>query len=318
MKIPNFLSGLLGKKGQRVGWFAVCIKAGGVFFAHVAPGDKPKVLLCGFQAAEKVSPAMLEKLRREKRIGKFQFTTLLAPNEYQLLLLDAPNVKPDEMKAAIRWKIKDSLNYLIDDATVDLLRIPVPKENYERPQSLYAVAAHNNTIRKVEELFESAKMDLNVIDIPEMAQRNVAALFEEGAKGLALLALDDSGGLLTFTSGGELYLARRIEVTPDQLQPSNPERREQYLERLELELQRSMDYFTRQFSYVPVRRLLLSAPAQLNLATELADSLDVPVEELHLGAVMDISAARQLADSDFAAGALHVIGAALRHERREL
>jgi MSHA biogenesis protein MshI len=322
MKIPDFfygLSGLLGKKGQRVGWFAVCIKAGGVYFAHVTQGgSKPRVQMCAFHPVDKVTPQILERLRRDARIADFQFTTLLAPGEYQMQLLDAPNVKADEMKAAIRWRIKDSLSYLIDDATIDLLKIPPNKEGGERPQSLYAVAAHNNTIKKIEALFESAKIDLNVIDIPEMAQRNVAALFEEEGRGLALLAPDDGSFLLTFTSGGELYLARRIEITQGQLQSANEGQREQSLERLELELQRSMDYFGRQFSHISVRRLLVAAPPGLNLVGELAGNLDLPVEQLDLAQGLDISAVPKLTDGEFAAHALHAIGAALRHERREL
>jgi MSHA biogenesis protein MshI len=320
MNIPGFLSGLLGKRSQRVGWFAVSIKAGGVYFAHVTQGGgKPRVQMCAFHPVDKVTPQILERLRRDARIGDFQFTTLLAPGDYQMLPLDAPNVKPDEMKAAIRWKIKDSLNYLIDDATIDLLKIPANKEGGERPQSLYAVAAHNNTIRKIEALFESAKIDLNVIDIPEMAQRNIAALFEEEGRGLALLAPDDGGFLLTFTCDGELYLTRRIEIMPNQLRDSNESQREQYLERLELELQRSMDYFGRQFSHISVRRLLVAAPPGLNLATELAGNLDVPVEQLDLAQGLDVGTApKLLADGEFAAAALHAIGAALRHERREL
>ena len=319
MKLPGFLSNLFSQNSQRVGWFAICINARGVHFAHVKLGGiKPQVLVCAFYPVENATPAVLEKLRKDARIADFQFTTLLAPGEYQMLLLDAPNVHADEMKAAIRWRVKDSLNYLIDDATIDVLKIPPNKAGGERPQSMYAVAVPNNTIRKLEALFEKAKIDLNVIDVPEMAQRNIAALFEEGERGLALLALDDNGGLLTFTCGGELYLARRIEITLGQLQGSDESQRQQHLERLELELQRSMDYFGRQYSYIPVARLLVSAPEQLGLVALLSPSLDVPVEQLDLAQALDIGAVPELAHSEYAVRALLPLGAALRHERRVL
>jgi MSHA biogenesis protein MshI len=319
MKIPGFLSNLFNRSGQRIGWFAICVNTNGVHFAHVKlGGSKPQVRACAFLPANNVTPAMLEKLRKDARIADFQFTTLLAPGDYQMLLLDAPNVQPDEMKAAIRWRVKDSLNYLVDDATIDVLRIPVHKEGVERPQSLYAVAVPNNTIRKLEALFEKAKIDLNVIDIPEMAQRNIAALFEEKERGLALLAFDDNGGLLTFTCGGELYLARRIEVTLGQLQNADEGSRQQHIERLELELQRSMDYFGRQYSYISVARLLISAPEQLDLVALLTSSLDVSVEQLDLAQVLDISAVPELRNSEYAVRALLPLGAALRHESRVL
>ncbi len=319
MKIPGLLSSLFKRSNQRVGWFAICVNTSGVHFAHVKLTDgKPQVLMCTFYPENNVTPAMLEKLRKEARIGDFQFTTLLAPSEYQMLLLDAPNVQPDELKAAIRWRVKDLLNYLIDDATIDVLRIPAHKTGGERPQSLYAVAAHNNAIRRHEALFERAKIDLNVIDIPEMAQRNIAALFEEDELGLALLAIDDNGGLITFTSGGELYLARRIEITLGQLQNTDENTRRQHQERLELELQRSMDFFSHQYSYIPVARLLVSAPEQFGLAALLSPNLEVPVEQLDLSQAFDISAVPELANSEFAVRSFLSLGAALRHERRVL
>ena len=319
MRIPGFLSNLFNRSGQRIGWFAICINANGVHFAHVKlAGGRPQVQVCAFHPANDVTPALLEKLRKDARIADFQFTTLLAPGEYQMLLLDAPNVQPNEMKAAIRWRVKDSLNYLVDDATLDVLRIPANKSGGERPQSLYAVAVHNNTIRKLEALFDRAKIDLNVIDIPEMAQRNIAALFEEGERGLALLAFDDGGGLLTFTCDGELYLARRIEITLEQLQDADESVRQQHLERLELELQRSMDYFGRQHSYISVKRLLVAAPERLGLVAQLAHSLDVPVEQLDLAQVLDISAVPELMNSEYVVRALLPLGAALRHEKRVL
>lgn len=319
MKIPDILSSLFGRSRQRVGWFAICVTANGVHFAHIKlMGSKAQVLVCAYHELNGVTSAALEKLRKDLRIADYQFTTLLAPGEYQMLLLDAPNVHADEMKSAIRWRIKDSLNYLIDDATIDVLKIPANKDAGERPQSLYAVAVPNNTVRKIESLFEKARIELNVIDIPEMAQRNIAALFEEDGRGLALLAFDDSGGLLTFTSGGELYLARRIEITLAQLQDGDESVRQQNLERLELELQRSMDYFGRQYSHISLARLLISAPEQLGLVSLLAHSMDLPVEQLDLAQVFDIRTVPALRDSEFAARAFFPLGAALRHERRVL
>lgn len=318
MQIPIF-SSLFHPTRQQAGGFAVCINNNGVYLTQIKRGGAmPQVLVCSFHSASEVTPAMLEKLRKDEHIGEYQFITLLAPGEYQMLLVEAPNVPVDELKTAIRWRIKDSLSYHIDDATVDVLQIPVGKIVGERPQSLYAIAAPNSVIQKRIELFEKARIDLKVIDIPEMAQRNIAELFEQDGHGLALLAFDDNGGMLSFTAGGELYLARRIEISLGQLQDADKNQREQYLERLELELQRSMDYFSRQFHQVSVNRLLISAPDQLGLVERLSPNLDWPVETLDLSQVLDISAIPELADSEYAAHALHALGTALRNERRVL
>lgn len=319
MQIP-ILSNLFSRTTERIGWFAICVNNGGVYFAHLkyAKGKTPRVTVCTFYPEENVTSAVLERLRKDAHISDFQFITLLAPGEYQMLLVEAPNVPVAELKSAIRWRIKDSLSYPVDDATVDVLQIPSGKGGGDRPQSLYAIAATNDTIKKRIAMFEKAKIDLKVIDTPEMAQRNVAILFEETERGLALLAFNDSGGMLTITSGGELYLARNIEITTGQLQDADEGLRQQYLERVELELHRSLDYFGRQFSHILVKRLLVSAPEQLGLVQLLAASLEVPVEQLDLAQVLDISAVPALANSEYVAQAFLALGAALRHERRIL
>ena len=318
MQMP-ILSSLLKPASRNIGWLAVGISDSGVFFVHVhRAGKKPHVTMCTFHAIAGLTSASLEKLRKDAHIGNYQFTTLLAPNEYQMLLVDAPNVPVDELRTAIRWRIKDMLNYHVDDATVDVLQIPATKSGGERPQSLYAVAASNITVRKCIELFEHARIELGVIDVPEMAQRNIAELFEEKGRGLALLTFNDFGALLTFTMNGELYLTRRLDITSGQLQDANERLRQHQMERIELEVQRSLDYFDRQFQHTPVSRLIISAPEKSELVNILSTSLDLPVERMDLARVMDISAIPDLSRSEFVADVLPTLGAALRQERRTL
>ncbi len=318
MEIPQLLS-LFKKRSRDGGWVAVAISKNGVHIAQAKyVGMRPQVTKCAFYPLTEVTAAALERVRKDAQLDASRFTTLLSPNEYQLMMVDAPNVPVDELKTAIRWKIKDSLSYHVDDATIDVLQIPTNKYGGDRPQSLYAVAASNETIRKRIALFERAKIGLSVIDIPEMAQRNIAALFEMEARGLALLTFSDEGGLLTITCDGELFLARRIDIALGQLQDADENLRQQYLDRVELELQRSLDYFDRQFHHIPVSRMLVCAPESLGLERILADNLGLPVERLDLAQGMDIIAVPELADSEYACHALPVLGAALRQERRAL
>lgn len=316
MQIP-YISSLFGPKGHGGGRLAIVLGAHGIYLAKVKlAGAMPHVVRCEYHETGTISAAALEKLRRNADLGGYHFTTLLSQGEYQILLVEAPDVPAEELKTAIRWKIKDSLSYHIDNATVDLLQVPAGKSGAERAQSLYAVAAANDIIQKRMALFEEAKIKLDVIDIPEMAQRNIAALFEQEDRALALLAFDDNGGLLTFTSGGELYLARRIEISAGQLQDANENLREQCRDRVELELQRSLDYFDRQFNHLTVSRVLVSAPESAGLVEFLAAMIGAKVEKLDLQQAMDVSAVPALADSEFAAYALPALGAALRSEGR--
>lgn len=318
MKIP-LVSSLFKTQTRSDGWFAIGLYPHGVYLAKVKfSGAMPQVLRCEYHDIGKVSAASLEKLRREANVTSHAFTTLLAPGEYQMLMVEAPNVPANELKTAIRWKIKDGLNFHVDDATVDVLQIPASKYGADRPSSIYAIAASNATIQKRIELFEQAKLALEIIDIPETAQRNVAALYEQEDRALALLAFDDRGGLLTFSSGGELYLSRRLEITVGQLQDANEDLRAQYRDRVELELQRSLDYFDRQYNHIPVSRVLVCAPDSARMVEALASAIEAKVEKLDLSQVMDISAVPALGDSGFVPFALPALGAALRQERRAL
>lgn len=292
----------------------------GIYLAQAQyVGERPQVTRCSFFPVEKVNTATLERIRKDSpELMGGRFTTVLSPNEYQLMLVEAPNVPVDELKTAIRWKIKDSLSYHIDDATVDVLQIPANKYGSDRPQSLYAIAASNETIRKRISLFEKSRLDLEVIDIPEMAQRNIAALFETEGRGLALLSFNEDGGLLTMTCDGELFLARRIDISLGQLQDADESVRRQHHDRVELELQRSLDYFDRQFHHIQIERMLVSAPVELGLVSSISENLGIVVEALDLSQKMDITGAPELLEAEFTCHALLALGAALRLEKKAL
>jgi MSHA biogenesis protein MshI len=119
--------------------------------------------------------------------------------------------------------------------------------------------------------------------------------------------------MLTLTFHGELIALRRVEVSAAQLTEGNDERRAQVIERLVLELQRSLDNFDRQYSYIPVSKLMVAAyPPVENLAAALGENLYVPVHEMDLAQVMDFPAVPELRALPHQAMSLLAIGAALR------
>lgn len=254
---------------------------------------------------------MLTSVARELKAGEYRCMNLLMPGEYQLLSVEAPNVPADELKTAVRWRLKDMLDFHVDDATIDVLNVPAGNSGSGRPQSMFAVAARNSLIQARQEEFRDADMGLCVIDIPEMAQRNIAALLEPEGRGVAMLSFDHSGGLLTVTYQGELYLARRVDVTLEQLQQGD---RQQALERVALELQRSLDHFDRQYSFINVSKLMLAPSGISGLADFLSPNLYVPVEAFELGAVLDLQAVPELHALDAQARHFMTLGAALRDE----
>lgn len=252
--------------------------------------NKPRVTLCAVSPAGVVDVPVLEKIAKERHLGRFNCSFLLNSGEYQMLVVEAPNVPAAELKTAVRWRIKDMLDFAVDDATIDVLDIPADRNAQSRNRSLYAVAARNEVIRKRMADFAAAKLPVSVIDIPELAQRNIASLLEDKGRGMAMLSFDESGGLLTFTFDGELYSARHIDVPLSQLNQPDSEQRQRHFDRITLELQRSMDHFERQFSFITISKLVLAPlPPAVNLEAYLATNLYLPVSTLNLDEAFDFS-----------------------------
>ena len=303
------------------GWLTVTFLRDGVCAARVqrVRDAKAVVEVSAFYASDNaMSAEALERLSKDLKAGTYQCGTMLSGGEYQLLMVDAPNVPPEELKTAVRWRLKDMLDFHIDDATIDVLDIPVDTSAASRGHSMFAIAARNALIQSRQALFGEAKLALNVIDIPEMAQRNISALLETEGRGLAMLSFDADGGLLTITYKAELYLSRRIDVTLAQLVERDSERQQAQFDKITLELQRSLDHFDRQFSYVNVLKLMLAPTGAEGLHEHLASNLYMPVEAMTLDDVFDLSKTPELQDVAQQQRFFLPLGAALRYEEVKL
>lgn len=304
---------------KRSGWLAVGFTAEGVCAACVKriPTHKPKVRICETFPGKKNDCAdALEKILKDLQANRYHCTSLLGAGEYQLMSVDAPNVPPAEMKSALRWRLKDLLDYPIEQATFDVLTVPLDSHAPERNHVLFAIAAHNNIIASHQNLFLSSNIGLSVIDVPEMAQRNISALIEVEGSGLAMLSFDADGGLLTVTYGGNLFLARRIDVNLQQLEHGTSEQREAAYDKITLELQRSLDHFDRQYHFISLTKLVLAPMAEEGerLYNYLATNMYLSVEWLDLLDIFDCSKVPQLKDKHLQHRYFLALGAALRQE----
>lgn len=309
----------MARNVREPGWLVVSLRPGELSFVHghVVPGGAATVDRCGTRVLDGEYEGA-EQAAKELELDRYQCSTLLGAGEYQMLLVDAPNVPPAELKTAIRWRIKDMLDYHVDDATVDVLAVPPNPAGGERGRSMYAVTARNEVIQACIGRFERARIPLSVIDIPETSQRNIAALFEQDDRGLAMLHIGRDQGLLTINFRRELMLARRIEVGAEHLASASGTARDEHLQRVLLELQRTLDHFDRQFAYAPIGKLLLAPQStETGLLEYLAGNLDLPVERAHLSGAIAFGAQAELEPED-EWRLFHLIGAALRHESKDL
>jgi MSHA biogenesis protein MshI len=293
--------------GQDEGWLAISLQPDGLAFAH-AKREKGawRVTRCGSRPLADAS-ADLERASKQLELNRHRCLTLLGPSEYQVLLVDAPNVPPAEQKSAARWRIKDLIDYRVEDATVDVLDVP-PEGG--RGHSMYAIAARNETIRACIARFEAAKIPLSVIDIAETSQRNIAALFEAPPRALAFLYVGPAHTLLTINHRAELYLARRIDVGMAGLAADAADEAKS---RILLEVQRSLDHFDRQFPSLGLGRLLIGPePSDTGLVAFLAANMDVKVERAQLAEVLQFDPGC-IQDAEALWRLFPVLGAALRN-----
>lgn len=302
------------------GWLAFELDGAKALVAHVRPGgERASVEFAEERDWDPNEPKSLERVAKEFGARRFACTTLLKPADYQMLLVDAPAVKREELKPAVRWRIKDMLDYHVDDATIDVLDLPLPAGTAGRQQQMYAVAARNDTIRATIARFEKAGVPLSVIDIPDTAQRNLAALFPLENRGAVALTFDGHGGLITAVFDSELYLSRRLDISATQLGEAAEDERLRLLDRVLVETQRSLDHCERSFPFFSLGRVLLGpSPDPWGLRAHLAANLYLPVEPLELSHVARLPAGSASWDESQAARWLKLIGAGLRVEKRAL
>ena len=301
---------------------AVSLHPQQITLAHVVragAGARPRMHLLDSVKREHGSEAdALARLRRAFALQRYRCTTALEHSAYQFVQVNTPSVPAEELKSALRWAVKDSLDFPADDAVIDVLQVPADGAPLGRPPLAFAVAARRQKVAERVQAFQRAKLKLKAIEVTETAQRNVAALFEQPARGLAMLAFHEQGGLLTFTRDGELFASRHIDIAAGALalqDDADAARRAALFERIGLEVQRSLDNFDRQFSQIALQRVIVAAPTGAGaLVNYLASNLYLPVEGADLTTVIDTEAFPALREPTEQAQWLAAIGLALRSE----
>lgn len=275
-------------------------------------GRKPRLIQA--DCHDITGTADLEKpLRASVPSTRTPVNLVIGNQHYEVLLVDAPRVEPSELRAAVRWKVKNLIDFHIDDAVIDVFEIPGQENRPQGQSMMYAIAARAREIRERVDLFEDADLNLQVIDITDMALRNLAAQLEDDVRGVATLYLDDERGIITLTRQGNLFLSRRLETGSKALE----EGQSGAFEQIVLEIQRSLDYYDSHFSQPPVGsvRVLPGFSAHEELISSLASGLGLDV------AGYDVSEALQcdVALPETApAAALLAVGGALRREEVSL
>jgi len=297
------------------GWIGCAPQGAHTAFALVEPGSdgKPAVRWTAHEPWDH-PVQVLQQLRRRRALHRHRCVALLQRSQYQCVTMDAPaDVPRDDWAAAVRWQLKDTVDFAVDSAAVDVLAVP-EGTSYRAQQQLIAVAAADGAVRPLVEQAVDAGTPWQAIDIAETALRNLSALVEPEDRAQALLHCQEHHATLVVTYRGELLSTRQMELSLALPDDAGDDLRQQAYDQAGLELQRTLDGIERAFGQVTLARLLITPmPGVQALCDHLTPLLYVPVAPLQLDKVLDFSAVPELlADPALLNRQLCAIGAALR------
>ncbi|MEZ4601440.1 MAG: hypothetical protein R2940_16755 [Syntrophotaleaceae bacterium] len=252
----------------------------------------------------------LQELCRSRGWSSIPAVCALDFGGYQLLQVVPPEVPDNELREALRWQIRDLIDFPLEEAVIDVFHVPRGNQR-ERARTAYVVVAQRNLIRQRVAQMTDARLKVQAIDIPELVLRNLACLFHDTDRAAGLLFFGPDSGLLIVTRGQELCLARNLPVGVSLLQ-ERPDFLERTVETVALEIQRSFDFYERSFAQAPIASLAV-APQDFDtepLLAGLRASLGIEVSSLDLEKFLECP--DPLPPN--AGQCLLAIGAALRNE----
>jgi MSHA biogenesis protein MshI len=294
--------------GGRLG---VYLSPNGVAVARRVDGaEEPvlDVLAVGDCADPSQWQAQLTRLVREHKLSGHSCVCVLHPSHYQMTQIEAPEVPAAEVRAAVRWRLKEFLSYRVEDAVIDAFELPQAKGR-AGPRMMYAVAAPARTVQSLAAAVEGSGLELTAIDVPELALRNLAAQIPDQGGGIAIVSLGADSGLITISQDEHLYLARALEFGERQLETSPSG----YGDALVLELQRSLDYYESQLAARPASRVLLAPMAgdRDGLLARMNEQMGTTSYAMDLGQLVEL---RGEASAEQQVLGFYAAGGALRQE----
>lgn len=325
----------LKKKKRSQGVNAVVLSEEGIAHATIIhnAGQPPGLQSLHYSAIDNKAETtyLLKQFIQQNKLQDFFVVTTLLTADSNLVMLEKPEVADNELRQAVRWRIKDSLSFDINNAIVDVFEIPGQKERGRAPL-VYVTAVEKNFLKQRIQILEEQNLNVESVDIAELVMRNIAALLPEDQQGIALLKFDATKGLMTLTQDSSLYLARNIDVgyaalsatTTNPILGENPDEadglileeglspdQQRSLDAVVLEVQRSLDYYESHFAKHAINSLVIAPlPYKIpGVIDYLASALGLQVRLLDLNAVLDT---QMPISEENQAHCFFAIGAALR------
>ncbi|RZI86792.1 MAG: hypothetical protein EOP38_00400 [Rubrivivax sp.] len=238
---------------------------------------------------------------------------LLEPADYQILQIDAPPVEASERNAAIRWQMKDLIDFPPDEAALDCMTVP-GEQSATSPQRVLSVVSRKSVVGSWMRQWHEAKLSLSAIDIGEMALRNIAVLTaSQQAEAFLHVGWESTNLIIVWQES--LCTFRQLNIGGAQLLNLDEADRSVLFERFALEIQRTTDAFGRQFSAANLGRVWLSSVVEApGVASALNDLIDLNVQPFLMSDWLTLEDPIREGDVEQRLDYTLAIGAALRLE----
>ena len=179
---------------------------------------------------------------------------------YGIFPVERPDVPEQELRSALRWRLKDLLGYPPSSAVIDYFDAPPARQ--KRVEPLQVVAARTDELKPRVAALREAGLDPVRIDIPEFALRNLVRIVPDNEVTTAMLSFEGNRGLLGIFREDRFYLSRTLDHGLPALDASNDaadglQAFDPASDRIALEVQRTMDYYESHFGTGPVKQLLV-------------------------------------------------------------
>ena len=228
---------------------------------------------------------------------------VLQSKDYELISIPNLPVATEELSTALRWHIKDQIDFPITEAVLDYFKVPYLTKT-QNEELIYVVVAKKNYLELISKIIVEAGLNLVSIEIPDLALRNAVELFSEKKQGIGILEINQTGAKLILMQDGYIYLIRQIEMELHKIQSAEE------LNVLASEIQRSCDYYENGLGQLPISKLVVIS-SNLSLGEQLSAELNMPVDALELSLKLTNPSG---SDKDKIAHCLYAIGAALHVE----
>ncbi len=239
---------------------------------------------------------------------------LMPAEDYQVMFMPGLPVAQAERIQALQWRLKDDIEFPSDEAVIECLTVTAQAGGSQHELWMVVVARRRRIYELIAPL-RTAGVAIDVADIAELAQRNLAMHTVPPGRTVAMLTLDKLHGMLTISRDDGMYATRRLDPIAVALADGDAERRESLIERLALELQRTFDNVERQYGAGPIDRVVVQCEhATEQVLAGLARELPVPVEIFSLPKFLHSDDPRLLAQAGASTVATLAIGAALRYD----